>query len=513
LVVTSSAVDTRKAGVPSLGTWGQAVLLLLIAIGAYFQTWVDIWPYWESQNAEYAHGTLVVLVTVWLVWRARPTVNRIEPMPSAQTMPAIVMLSAVWVLAEKANVFIVYATLWPLLAFSALWVGLGLWAASRFALPLSFLYFAVPIWDYLKPPLQAITSVMVGLFTHVLGIPAALDGHYVTLPTATIYIAQDCSGAHFLCVALAVGVLAGVMRRDALRTRILILVIAGLLSMAFNWLRILLVVLAYLHPGLKDALDWMGGHLTLGWWVFALDLLVFGLVLRFVPSSPQQHAEKRPPYQKTPTRSNNSAGLSMSTLALVVLPAIAWALPRFDTYPTETPNPDFGLLTAKNDLVSPDLRWRPHYPGTVWEDRFAIMTDRGVVVEVYGNRYHEQTMGSELISRGSHLFDPLNFAPGSSGIVELRNSEGQPIQVRREVLSHDSGTYWLTLYTYFVDTDPVASGRRVQLMTARRSIYARATAGVVAVATPCVETCESRISDLEDAFIRAFEDYREEFSE
>jgi len=135
------------------------------------------------------------------------------------------------------------------------------------------------------------------------------------------------------------------------------------------------------------------------------------------------------------------------------------------------------------------------------------------MVEVYGNRYHEQTQGNELFSRGSHLFDPLNFAPGSSGIVGLRDSEGQPIQARREVLSHDSGTSWLTLYTYFVDSEPVASGRRVQLMTVRRSIYARATAGIVAVATPSVETCESRVSDVEHTFIRAFEDYREEFSE
>ncbi len=200
MVVTGSSVDTRKLRTPLLSTWGQTVLLLLVTIGAYFQTWVDIWPYWENKNATYTHGTLVAVIAVWLAWRARSTVNQIKPMPSARAVPVILLLSAVCVLAERANVFIVYATLWPLLAFAALWAGLGLQAASRLVFPLSFLYFAIPIWDYLKPPLQAITSTMAGLLTSIFGIPAAFDGPYVTMPTGTIFIHQGCSGAEFLGV-------------------------------------------------------------------------------------------------------------------------------------------------------------------------------------------------------------------------------------------------------------------------------------------------------------------------
>ncbi len=190
------------------------------------------------------------------------------------------------------NILIVHATLWPLLAFVALWAGVGLRAASRLAFPLSFLYFAIPIWDYLKPPLQAVTSIMVGLLTSAFGIPATLDGPYVTMPTGTIFIHQGCSGAEFLGVALVIGVLAGVLRDDVLRTRILILIFAGLLSMAFNWLRIVLIVVAYQHPALKDAYESIG-HMNFGWWIFALDLVVFSLVLRFVPRSESEGLRHR----------------------------------------------------------------------------------------------------------------------------------------------------------------------------------------------------------------------------
>jgi exosortase len=487
--------------------------LLLIAIGAYFQTWVDLWPYWDDKNATYTHGTLVAVVSVWLVWRARLTVNQIEAIPSARALPVIIILSVAWVLAEKANVFILYVTLWPLLVFSALWAGLGLRVANQFAFPLSFLYFAIPVWDYLKPPLQAITSVMVGMFTHMFGLPAALDGSYIILPTDTLFIADDCSGAHFLCIALAVGMLAGAIRRDTLRIRILILVFAGLLSMAFNWLRILLIVLAYLHPALKGAIETMEGHLTLGWWVFALDLIVFGLVLHFVPRTPPEAAERRTHNQRIPIRSSSSAGLWMSIPALVVIPAIAWTLPRFDTYPTEMPDPALGLSTAESDLVSPDLYWSPTYTGTAWAQRFAIQADRQNAIEVYGNQYHEQTQGNELISRGSQLFDPLLFSPISSSIVHLQDSKGQSISARRDMLTDQSGRSWLTVYAHMVDGEPIIGIRSVQLKTALRSMYSRTTAGVVAAATPCVETCDSGVSEVEETFIRVLEFYRDELSQ
>jgi exosortase len=479
----------------------------------YSQTWVEIWRYWEGETGLYLHGILVAIAAVWLLWRAMSAVETIETTPSTLAVPVVLLLSTSWVLAEKANVFIVYVALWPILAFAVLWVGLGLRAASEFSSPLGFLYFAIPVWDFLQPPLQAITSTMVGIFMYIFGMPAVLDGPYITLPTARLFIAEDCSGAYFLCVALAVGVLAGITRCDAPRTRLLLLVIAGSLSMAFNWIRILLIALAYLHPGLNKAMDWMGGHELLGWSVFAIGLFVFGQVLRFIPRTPYPHPETQRPAQSVSSRPKNYAGLWMSVFALVLLPVITWALPRFDAYPAGLPRTGLALLRAKADLVPPDLRWSPHFPGAVWEDRLALMKDGGIMLEVYGNRYHEQTQGSELISSVSNLFDPASFALGSSEIVELVGSKGQPMHARLGLLSHNSGSSWLTMYTYFVDSDPVTSIRRVQLITGLRSMHSRSTAGIIAVAMPCIEVCESHISDLEDTFIRAFEDYRDTFSE
>ena len=198
---------------------------------------------------------------------------------------------------------------------------------------------------------------------------------------------------------------------------------------------------------------------------------------------------------------------------MVLLPGITWVLPRVDTYSTEVSSADSWINTIDKGLLSPDLRWSPHYPGTVWEDRFAIMTDGGISVEIYGNQYHEQTQGSELIFHGSHLFDPVYFSPNSSSIVYLQDSKGQSTSARRDVLIDSMGTAWLTMYTYLVDSEPIASSRHAQLMTALRSTYSRTTAGVIAVATPCMEDCKSRSAAVAETFTYVLENYRSDFSE
>lgn len=492
------------------GTWGRAVLLLLVTASACFQTWAELWLFWGDENVAFDHGYLVALIVLWLIWQLRLSVRSLSPIPHLQLLPVVIALSATWLLAEIANVFAVHTAIWPMLAFSALWVALGKQVAVRFAVPLGFLYFAMPFWDLLQAPLQAVTAAMVGLITYLLGIPAALDGSYVTLPTSQLFIAEDCSGAQFLCIALAIGFLAGFIRQDNFGTRLLIMVIAGVLSMVFNWLRVILIILAYLNPDLKTVLDWMGGHLTLGWWVFALDLMIFGLVLLYIPRSPRPFIDSYQPPHKSSAASGNNASLWATVAAIIFLPIVTWALPRLDTYPAHLPDANLWRNIPSHGTVLPDPRWQPHFPGAKWEKRSAMLTPRGTTVEVYGNLFHEQLQGSELISRGSHLFDPTHFTTRTTSILHLHDAHGQPFPVRLDQLTHLSGASWQAMYTYFVDKDPVASDFQVQLATSFRSIYSRSTAGVVAASTPCADDCKAEHDQLEELFILMVDRYRSE---
>lgn len=488
----------------SIPAWSRSVLLLALAVAVYFQTWVDLWPYWENKNATYTHGTLVALVTLWLIWRARPALDGVPLSGSPPALVPVLVLSAAWLLAAKTNVLVAYAMLWPALAFSIVWAGVGRQAALKLAFPLSYLYFAIPIWDYLKPPLQTITSAVVGFLTGLAGITATIDGPYITVRGGTIYIALDCSGAHFLCVSLAVAVLAGVLRGDRLPTRLLILLLAAALSMIFNWLRVLLIVLAYLHPGLKHTLETIG-HLTFGWWVFALDLLVFYLALRFVPTSPGRPEQRSSPGLEKP-HSGGIYRLAAAVLAAALLPVSSWALSRGESYPGTVDAPI--ALPGARAAVSPDPRWQPYFEGPAWEHRVAYLHSDGPIIEVYRNEYHRQSQGKELISNGAVLFDPAVFATHSSAIVHLRRGGRPTVEANRVELVDKLGNPWLALYTYVVDQETIANALHVQLITALRSLYGRTTAGVLAVAVPCARDCAALESQLRDVMLQIYDAYQ-----
>lgn len=488
--------------------WNRSALLLLTAVTVYFQTWADLWPYWEHKNATYTHGTLIALTSIWLVWRSRPALVGVAPRANPFVLPIVLLLSAVWLLLARANVFIVHAMLWPVLAFAILWAGTGWRVASKFVFPLSFLYFAIPVWDYLKPPLQAITSTMVGILTTIAGLPAIVNGPTVTLPDATIFIALDCSGAHFLSVAIAVGVLAGAIRGDSARTRILIVILAGLLSMIFNWVRILLIVLAYLNADLRHGLETMG-HYTFGWWVFAIDLVAFYLALRWIPHS------ARPAPSASPTHSHTAEPQSVSDTrvflstfaALLLLPASSWAVQRAHDYPS-------GLQAAipipgVSEPLSPDVRWQPKFQGAAWQHRVAYVWPPGRVIELYRNEYHEQSQAAELTGVGAVLFDPDTFTVRAAASVRISLDASHSIAATRVELADTAQQPWVAFYTYIVGDHTVGSAVQAQFLTAYHALYRRTAAGVLAVAAPCTPNCTTVSATLEQALASARQAYQQ----
>lgn len=512
-MTAGASPDATRAVAPPLldrlqisQAWLASAALIALSVAAYFQTFRELWPLWEHKNATYTHGSLVALVAIWLVWRRREWLIDRSPAPSLTAMPVALLLSAAWLLAARSNLMLAHMLLWPVLTLAIVWAGAGLAAARAMAFPVGFLYFAVPVWEVLKPPLQAIASVTVGFLTELAGVQAIVEGPYVLLPRDTVYIALDCSGAHFLSVALAVGALAGELRRDNWKMRLGILVFAAALSMVFNWLRIFLIVLAYLDPDLKDTLETMG-HYTFGWWVFALDLVVFFLAMRALPP-PEVRAERMPRLPTSRSSLAVSAGIPLALAAALVLPATSWALTWKSAYP---PVPDAApALAGLTGPVAADPQWRPGMQGAAWTHRAAYIAGEGRVVELYQAVYHRQAQGSELIGGGRSLFDPLEFRLVERARLAVPGLGADGAVVNRLQLETPGGRGWLALYAYVVDGRVMAGERATQLWTGARAMFGHPVASVLAVAAPCVPDCAAVEPHLAAVFAAAFEAYRQQ---
>jgi exosortase/archaeosortase family protein len=299
------------------------------------------------------------------------------------------------------------------------------------------------------------------------------------------------------------GTLAGEIRKDLPRTRLFIILFAGLLSMAFNSIRILLIVLAHLHSGLREGFETIG-HITFGWWVFAIDLLVFLIALRSIPHSRLQATTSRDA-KNTLTQAGKHNHLFWAAGAALALPVASPVAQTFDSFPdTPASAPSIVGMTGP---ISPDARWQPSYAGFAWEQRVAYITDKGRVVELYANRFHRQSQDNELIAHGRELFSSEVFQAVGQDLIGLEGGHRPTVEINRLDMRDAAGRHWLALFTYTMDNEFTTSRSQVQLATAWRGLYRRPSAGVLAVAAPCVPDCASTELDLRALMAQAMDAY------
>jgi exosortase len=115
---------------------------------------VSIW----ARSDTFAHGFLVVPIVLWLVWRQRHALAVVAPTPSAWLLGPMAAVAFVWLLGDLASVNSVTQLALTALLVLAVPAVLGLPAAKVIVFPLAFLFFAVPLGEFLLPQLMSWTA-------------------------------------------------------------------------------------------------------------------------------------------------------------------------------------------------------------------------------------------------------------------------------------------------------------------------------------------------------------------
>jgi exosortase len=89
----------------------------------------------------------------------------------------------------------------PALLLGVAWSLFGWRGFIALLAPIGVLYFVLPVWDYIRTPLQSMTVVAVGESLHAIGIPAYIHGYRVDLPGGSFEVVEGCSGLHFFMAA------------------------------------------------------------------------------------------------------------------------------------------------------------------------------------------------------------------------------------------------------------------------------------------------------------------------
>jgi exosortase len=263
-------LDKRYASLAPLVLLGAC---LLWSVWPALTTMADRW----SSDPRYAHGYLVPIFGLALLWMGRKRLSGVEPSPSTWGLALLGMGSVVQLVGgfyhqESLEGF----ALLPSLSGIALLVG-G-WPILKWALPsIGFLAFMIPLpWRIetaLGPPLQSVATTASTYLLQTLGFMAFAEGNVIQLNEAKIGVVEACSGLSMLITFIALSTAAALVVKRPLLDRIVLVASSIPVALLANIARITLT--GILH-------DKVGGHAATtfyhdlaGWLMIPFALILY----------------------------------------------------------------------------------------------------------------------------------------------------------------------------------------------------------------------------------------------
>ena len=307
---------------PALAT---ALVWVVAWYAATGRSMVDTW----SRTETYAHGFVVLPIAVWLAWRMRDRLRAMSPSPSWLAVPLLAVAGFAWLLAQLGAVNALAQASFVAMLVLTVPAVLGLRVARTMMFPLGFLFFAVPIGDFLLPTLMDRTADFTVAALRMSGVPVYREGMLMIIPTGQWSIVEACSGVRYLIASLMVGTLFAYLNYRAQWRRWVFVGVSIVVPIVANWIRAyMIVMLGHLSNNrLATGVD----HLIYGWVFFGVVmLLMFWIGTRWRDEPVTQPAGIRiPPARKT-HGVRSAAKFWIVSLAIVIV-TVAWPIVESNT--------------------------------------------------------------------------------------------------------------------------------------------------------------------------------------
>lgn len=256
---------------------GIIFLLFAITLTAYHSTVSDLLSLWlNSSNVTYTHGSLLVVVSVFLFYRRWKQIrDELIITPEKAGLVLLLACSLFWFLAGLGNIAIVQQVMLIAILCLILWAILGLENMRRLMFPILLIICAIPVWEVINEGwLQKITATVVAEIMELVGYSVYLEGALIHLSAGTFKVAQNCSGMRQLVAAITIGFIYAYINDIKNYWAVVLVFLLALMSFFVNTLRIFIVVLA---GQLTDMEHYFvrEDHVTLGWILFAIAILIF----------------------------------------------------------------------------------------------------------------------------------------------------------------------------------------------------------------------------------------------
>jgi exosortase A len=269
-------VAADAAAVPPAARLSRAAIVLialalLAPFALYLGTVESIVSIWNSSET-FAHGYVILPISLWLIWRRRTNFSLYPPRPYAPALILLALLGAGWLAARLGEVQVVsqytFVAMLPVAALALF----GPRLAGSLAFPLLFLLFAVPFGEVFVGPLIQFTADFTVAAVQATGIPVLRSGTRFELPTGNWSVVEACSGVRYLISSITLGCLYAYLTYRSMTRRALFIGLSVVVPVIANGLRAYMIVMIGHLSGMELATG--VDHLIYGWLFFGLVMFV-----------------------------------------------------------------------------------------------------------------------------------------------------------------------------------------------------------------------------------------------
>jgi EpsI family protein len=485
----------------------------VVPLVAFHDAAASLLERWLRFDQAYSHGLFVLAVSLFLCFRVLRA-RRFALRPSAIGLALALAVATGMALADVINIQLLQHLGLVGLWWAGVLAVLGWRAAWHFAIPIGFLFYAIPFWDLLAWPLQRITVAINEFLLGLRGIHFAVEGVYIRLlDIGTFEIASGCSGQRYLVVALTLATLFSSLHFQRLRHWIALHAMAIGLGLLVNWIRVFIIILVGYETRMQSPM--IADHEFLGWVLF-----VFATVPLFYVANrlAGREGDEAAPATDTgardlvPTPARSAAATAL-LIAAVAAPALYFARPATGIGSGTAPGlpqavgPWQRAVSAIGPLWSPTMHGTDHVSQARYEPTGSGADGDGPDAVQGGVWYYaSQAQGEELFYYSNRLVDPGNwqvidrqsFTLPDGGAAELLTLQSRYTD-RKVVLA----------YSYYVGGRWATGAIDSKLALVAAAVRGRRDGALVAAVAQCSggsSGCEHAEQILTEAFAPQFFD-------
>lgn len=398
--MSGAAADKDVAWRRALAALGCAALAMVAIFHATALHLVTLW--WTSST--FSHCLILLPIIGWLVWLRHRELAKLTPHAWLPGLLVIAGGAMVWGLGEAASVAILRHLGLVVMLVGLIPALLGPQVTRGLAFPLFYALFLVPAGEELVPVMQHATADMAMAMLRLTGIPAYLDGIFITTPNGFFRVAEACSGVKFLVAMAALAVLAAHLCFLRWDRRVLFIAFAMTTAALANGVRAFGTIWMAENWGAEFAVG--ADHLIYGWLFFGLVIVIIGLVARrWFDREPEAVPIDGDSLSQTSIGRSAPLPLSLGLAALLAIIPAVW-LGIGATGPSEVSPVAVRTVGDWRVFAPPATIWRARFDGAAARSDWRLIGPNGAIAEVTVARFVHQREGSEMVGFGQGAVDP-----------------------------------------------------------------------------------------------------------